>query len=401
MPPKKWIDKKTAETYTLVHRSQEDPLYNDPDAPDRVLLKVENLNSARSKAERKDKWSGRPSGGKVKTAADLEAEAEEFKKQGRRENEGEAALYGITYDDSKYDYMQHLKPIGDDPSAIFISRKDLDKSKGRHKGGLMFKSQAANSVLPKEVLPSEETVTRTYQDQQDLPDELAGLQPDMDPNLREVLEALDDEAFIEEGEEGEEEDIFADLVKSGVSDKKASEWDDFDPDQYDDEDFGFDSDDSADTVKASSKANVPVVEPKEGEEEWETAFRQFKLEQSRRKDDSDDDLASEDPDEKRTTITSMTRTTQNGSSRRRARKRGARTELTGLSMSSSALFRNDGLSLLDDRFDKIEEEYEDTIPEEPEGDFNMAEERQDFEAALDDFLDNYAIEGKKLVKHKK
>ena len=29
-----------------------------------------------------------------------------------RNNEGEAALYGITFDDSKYDYMQHLKPMG-------------------------------------------------------------------------------------------------------------------------------------------------------------------------------------------------------------------------------------------------------------------------------------------------
>jgi protein LTV1 len=107
-----------------------------------------------------------------------------------RGNEGEAALYGIEYDDSKYDYMQHLKSIGTDPDAVFIARKDL-KSRGRKDADLMLKADYAannNVSIPTELLPSTETVKRTYQDQQGIPDAIAGLQPDMDPRLREVLE---------------------------------------------------------------------------------------------------------------------------------------------------------------------------------------------------------------------
>lgn len=389
MGPKRWIDKKNAQTYTLLHRSHEDPLYNDSEAADRVFVKMDNLNSASAKTERKNRWTG----SKGKTISDLEEHVEEFKKEGRRENEGEAALYGITYDDSKYDYMQHLKTIGDDPAAIFIAKKDLDK---KPKGGIEFKEK---SHLPDDVLPSKETVKRTYQDQQGLPDALAGLQPDMDPHLREVLEALEDEEFVEDGDD--EDELFGALVKSG--EREQDEWDDFDPDDYSDLD-GNVSDDSADTV---TKKKTVHVEPREGEEEWETAFRKFKIEQEKSRatgdsDDDDDNFASEAGDGlgPMTDFSVATGTTRRG--RRKRRGKGARTEMTGLSMSSSAMVRNEGLTLLDDRFDKIEEEYEDEEEGEEEGTgvFDMKNERPDLEDALDDFLDNYVVDGKKLYKKK-
>ncbi|KAA8896345.1 hypothetical protein TRICI_006911 [Trichomonascus ciferrii] len=382
MGPKRWIDKKNAQTYTLLHRSHEDPLYNDPEAAERVFVKTDNLNSASAKTERKNKWTG----SKGKTISDLEEHVDEFKKEGWRENEGEAALYGITYDDSKYDYMQHLKPMGQDPNAIFIAKKDLDR---KPKGGIEFKEK---SQLPEDVLPSKETVKRTYQDQQNLPDALAGLQPDMDPNLREVLEALEDEEFVEEG--SDEDELFGTLVKSG--ERETDEWDDFDADDYSD----LDGNVSDDTVTGKTTVHV---EPREGEEEWETAFRKFKIEQekSRAADDSDDDdnLASEAGDGlgPMTDFSVATGTTRRG--RRKRRGKGARTEMTGLSMSSSAMVRNEGLTLLDDRFDKIEEEYEDEEEEEP-GVFDMKNERPDLEDALDDFLENYVVDGKKLYKKK-
>ena len=37
-----------------------------------------------------------------------------------RKNIGEAALYGIYYDDTEYDYMQHLRSVDDDLSLIHI-----------------------------------------------------------------------------------------------------------------------------------------------------------------------------------------------------------------------------------------------------------------------------------------
>jgi len=44
-------------------------------------------------------------------------------------NVGEAAKYGIYFDDTEYDYTQHLKVIGEDPSAVFIPAKEAGAAK--------------------------------------------------------------------------------------------------------------------------------------------------------------------------------------------------------------------------------------------------------------------------------
>jgi len=49
-----------------------------------------------------------------------------------RSNEGEAAEYGIYFDDTEYDYMQHLRSIGEQPDAVLLEapgKKDKGKSK--------------------------------------------------------------------------------------------------------------------------------------------------------------------------------------------------------------------------------------------------------------------------------
>ena len=49
-----------------------------------------------------------------------------------RENEGEAAEYGIFFDDTEYDYMQHLRSVGTVPDAVLVQApptKDKGKSK--------------------------------------------------------------------------------------------------------------------------------------------------------------------------------------------------------------------------------------------------------------------------------
>lgn len=405
MPPKKWIDKRTAQTFTLVHRSTEDPLYNDEEAPQQVLVRVDDLNSKENKTERKNRY---------KTIIFEEDDAEEFRKQGRRENEGEAALYGIEFDDSKYDYMQHLKPIGAVPDAVFISKRDKEKREKKQVGLLLNPEYAAanNVQLPKEVLPSEDVVKRTYQDQQNIPDSIAGFQPDMDPSLREVLEALEDEEFI--GEEGDEDDIFAELLKGGTAEERknnADEFGNFDEEEYYDSDEG-----SLDTVRggannskpsislqaASTSAPAPAATPTlvEGEEDWESAFRQFKIDQSNSKKSAGFDSDSEAGDGvgALSVVTSATRKTNRNRKKKNRFGGGPGTAMTGLSMSSSALYRNEGLSLLDDRFDTIEEEYADDSVEDNNQAFDITKERSDLESILDDFLDNYAIDGKKLVR---
>lgn len=393
--PKGWIDRKTAETYHVVHRSQEDPLVNDPNAPQQVLVKVENLNSKALKIERREKWR-KP----IYTGDQLAQEADQFAKQGRRDNEGEAALYGIYYDDSKYDYMQHLKPMGTHSSAVFIARKDMEKSKHKAKGELLLNADyAANNrvKLPADVLPSEEIVKRTYQDQQNIPDAIAGFQPDMDPALREVLEALEDEEYVDD-----DEDLFSQLVASGKDVEEAgehlkSEWDDFEYDE--DAADRYLSGGSDDTITGGESRTVDVrrtiVQAKEGEAEWETAFRQFKIDQQETRSSGYDSDESEFGDKVPSLAdTSVTR-------KWRKKKIGTKTDLTGFSMSSSALFRNEGLSLLDDRFDRIEEAYNEDNEDDEEEEhtvFDMSKEREDLETIMDDFLENYVVEGKKMYK---
>lgn len=399
MPPKKWIDKRTAQTFTLVHRSTEDPLYNDEEAAQQVLVRVDDLNSKENKTERKNRY---------KTIIFGEGDAEEFRQQGRRENEGEAALYGIEYDDSKYDYMQHLKSIGAAPDAVFISKRDKEKKEKKQVGLLLNPEYAAanNVQLPKEVLPSDDVVKRTYQDQQNIPDAIAGFQPDMDPSLREVLEALEDEEYIGEGSD---DDLFEELLKSGEADAKDNndEYDDFEDEDYYDSDEG-----SLDTVRGGSAnikpdlsldppvSSISASKDDAPEEDWESAFRQFKIEQSKAKMNAGFDSDSEAGDGvgALSVVTSATRKTNKNKKKKKRFSGGPGTEMTGLSMSSSALYRNDGLTLLDDRFDTIEEEYADDSVEDNHQAFDITKERSDLESILDDFLDNYAIDGKKLVR---
>jgi protein LTV1 len=49
-----------------------------------------------------------------------------------RENEGEAAEYGIFFDDTEYDYMQHLRPVGEAADAVLLEAPSKDK-KGKAK----------------------------------------------------------------------------------------------------------------------------------------------------------------------------------------------------------------------------------------------------------------------------
>lgn len=269
----RWIDKKTAARYEVVHRSHRDPLYHAQDAPERVLRPVEGKR-------------GRPS----TSIAWLEEQLGNIQ---RRDNEGEASLYGVYYDDSSYDYMQHLRPVDEGP--------------------------ALDETLPHEVLPQQTEVLTSYQDQQEVPDALSGFQPDMDPSLREVLEALEDEAYVDQEEDG----FFSQLAVDG--------------ERSDREDEDCDSDDTAKGVSMqAAHDNTP-------------------------------------------------------GSRKKKIAREARSISSGYSMSSSSVFRNAGLTLLDDRFDQIEEEYDQSDEGEQEGEMNG-----EFMSVMDEFLNHKQVKGKRV-----
>jgi protein LTV1 len=115
MPRKKWIDKKSAAHFTLVHRPQNDPLIHDAEASSMVLNPTVLPNS-----------------NKVKKLDDLASEL--GSDVGNiRENEGEAANYGIYYDDSEYDYMQHMRDIGSAGGESYFVEAPAPKNNGKGK----------------------------------------------------------------------------------------------------------------------------------------------------------------------------------------------------------------------------------------------------------------------------
>ncbi|CUS10954.1 unnamed protein product [Tuber aestivum] len=337
MPTKKWIDKKNATNYQLRHRAQTDPLIHDDQASDLVFTQVTAPNASRS-------TPSATSPSKIKTTTDLAQELS-LPPTSLRKNEGEAAMHGVYYDDTEYDYMQHMRDINDE-QVYFIGVREKS-SQGQNKKKNKMKLEDALR-LPQEMLPSEVEVKRSYQDMQDVPDALSGFQPDMDPRLREVLEALEDEAYVED-----DEDVFGELAKG----------DEISPGEFaeEGEEDGWESDV---TEKPPNNTTPAGQEGKEREEEdWHRAFKTFKNDQKKKKGGKvtfDNDSLADTMSFGGTSATSSFGGTMSVSSRSRRRRKKAGTESSGYSMSSSALYRTEGLTLLDDRFDKVDRSKKNT-----------------------------------------
>jgi len=380
MPRKKWIDKKTATHFTLVHRPQNDPLYHDADAPS-VLLNPTVL----------------PNSNKIKKLDDL---ASEFGSDlgSIRENEGEAANHGIYYDDTEYDYMQHMRDLGAGSGESYFVEASGPKNKGKSKQTLedalrdASLEERAGILLDEEILPSKNLRKVTYQAQQDVPDALAGFQPDMDPRLREVLEALEDDAYVDE-----EDDIFKELAKDGEEIDEVE----FDEAAWDEDDDGWESDATAKPAKEYKDAPLPISDMENderedhGDGEWMEDFSKFKKDQKSRTTPvlpSQSDLQS-----------SIMTTTTNGG--RRKKRKGALTNPSSYSMTSSSMFRTEGLTTLDARFEKIEEQYNEDVDD--DASVSVASStassvqgpvRGDFDSIMDEFLGNHSMSGKRNVK---
>src|SRR6478609_2440586 len=50
-----------------------------------------------------------------------------------RDNEGEAAAHGIYYDDTEYDYMQHLRVVGQSMDSHLVEAPKKNDTKGKGK----------------------------------------------------------------------------------------------------------------------------------------------------------------------------------------------------------------------------------------------------------------------------
>lgn len=322
-----------------------------------------------------------------------------------RDNEGEAANHGIYYDDSEYDYMQHMRELGSGAGDAFFIEASGPKNKG--KPGVrpsledalreVSLEDRAGALLDEDILPSKNLRSATYQAQQNIPDALAGFQPDMDPRLREVLEALEDEAYVDDADDG----VFDKLALDG----EEVDEDEFGQADWDDEDEeGWESDDTAKPNKEYKTAPAPTANMADddredhGDGDWMANFNKFKKdEKSKLK------VMAPSPSDLQSSL--MTTTTNGG---RRRRRKGALTNPSAYSMTSSSMFRTEGLTELDARFEKLEERYnEDEDDMDDMASVSAASStassiqgpmRGDFDSIMDDFLGNYSMSGKKHVK---
>ncbi|KAI3339884.1 Low temperature viability protein [Ustulina deusta] len=408
MPKGKWINKKTAQHFTLVHRPQNDPLIHDAEAPSMVLAPTNNPNAS-----------------KGKQLNDLASELSYDDVAHMRANEGEAASYGVYFDDTEYDYMQHLRDLGSSGAGdvVFVEAKtEQNKEKGKHKQSLEDairqldledEERKRRELLGDSFLPSTNLQRVTYQAQQDIPDAIAGFQPDMDPRLREVLEALEDEAYVDD-----DDDLFQALAQDGRE---------LDEIEFNDDD-GWETDDTAKPRKEyNAKNEVPDLVPVAGaagddgsltgeeadevkNENWLEDFQKFKRNQKmggRR-------AAGIAPSQSDMQSSILTTTTNGG---RRKKRKGALTSKSGYSMTSSSLVRTEQLSLLDARFEVLEQKQYNPDHDDYEWDGDADDDaksttpsmmstassvtgplRSDFDSILDDFLGDYSMHGKKTVK---
>ncbi|KAF6208339.1 hypothetical protein GE061_016793 [Apolygus lucorum] len=238
---RKFIDKKNAVTFRLVHRSQKDPLTADENAPKRVLQAVDSA----------------------------------------REDEKEK--YGIFYDDD-YDYLQHLKETTSGTDLIRVDdvkQPRVELSKCVSKGDKTV-------LLPSSVFPSE------MESKVGLLNKAAprsGLQLDLDPD---IVAAMDEDFDYD------------------------------DPDNQLDDDFMI-------------QANGGVLQMDDGEFDSDGEYEDYD-------EEDDDDDNSDDSNERMDELMDLEET---------------KTRFTEYSMTSSVIRRNEQLTLLDDKFDKMFAEYDD------------------------------------------
>ncbi|XP_023952700.2 protein LTV1 homolog [Bicyclus anynana] len=273
---KKFIDRKKAVTFNLVHRSQRDPLVADESAPQRVLVPV-NANVPAKKEK------------------DTELTPEQ-----RRE---EQSKYGIFFDDD-YNYLQHLKDTREVTMVLqpksSHKRKDKSAAQPQHDDDDDDEDPKISSLktdtlkLPSSVFASE------VEEDVGLLNKAAsqGLCLELDPD---VVAALDEDFDFDDPDNQLEDNFIEMAMAEGSSD---NEDDDVDGDSMSGDDYSdkaFVSDDDSDTSQ-DGRHRMPSWGDKD---ETKSRFSQY-------------------------------------------------------SMSSSVIRRNQGLSLLDNRFEKMFAEYDDT-----------------------------------------
>jgi len=223
--------------------------------------------------------------------------------------------------------MQHLRTVGvqeEGVDSVLIEAPSASKSKGKSKA----KADEPISLkdIPAEALPSASELPRNYESQEAVPSSIAGFRPEMDPHLRQTLEALEDDAFVDDELE---DDFFGVLVKEG--------------EREEDEEFEYEFEENG---VAEGEMKETSVMGEEDDESWEARFAKFKKTAPPPSDlESDLDGNSEGGD----TVGHLPKLPVIGGKRRRK----GTSDASGYSMSSSSMFRTEALVTLDERFDYV------------------------------------------------
>lgn len=317
-----------------------------------------------------------------------------------RDNEGEAASYGIYFDDTEYDYMQHMRDLnsGGAGEVTFVEANPSgNTNKGKNKMSLedalrqMDLEQKSDELIGQDMLPSKNLQNLPYDAQQDIPDAIAGFQPDMDPRLREVLEALEDDEYVDP--EGDD-DVFQQLAK----DSRELDEREFEDTEFDDNDEGWESDHTAKPNREYEDEEADEVPDLPPSQDWMADFKQFKKDQQAGKAPNGAAAGSD-------LLQSTWTTTTNGG--RQKKRKGALTNPSTYSMTSSSLVRTEQLGILDARFDKVEQRYHADAMDDMASVSALSTAssvqgpmRSDFNDVMDEFLTGYS-KGKRPLKNPK
>lgn len=225
--------------------------------------------------------------------------------------------------------MQHLRPVGVQEDGVESILVEIPSS-SKPKASIQAKSNnfLKSLDLPDGVLASAYELPRTYESEQAIPESISGFQPDMDPHLRQALEALDDDAFVDDELA---DDFFNELVADG--------------ERGSDEDIEFEFSEQGVEHTGTLEEDYSVGE----DISWEQRFSNFKKTQSGlgQSGHSEDGFDSDGGD----TLGTLPAMSVIGGKGKRRRK--GTSDASGYSMSSSSLYRNEALQTLDERFDQV------------------------------------------------
>ncbi|KAH8930117.1 hypothetical protein BT69DRAFT_1328100 [Atractiella rhizophila] len=354
--------KDNSRHYKLIHRSQRDPLLNDPDYGERVFEEIERKKRGKELEK-----------GEEGELDDFEFEIEDEEEEKvastsaskAQHQAGQAPLYGINFDDRYYDYTKHLRTIGESNGGVFLAAPNDSAASSKPKGDIEVIDSLPQDVIAPQNLGGMKEYRAWLEKQAEKGEKR--LDPDMDFDLREVLEALDDEAYVEKTETVA---LPKEKKEAGVREE----------DEGDDDDFFGELLEGGEEKDASRREVFGRPE----ETAWEKEIGAFKTGSKKVEFGSEYDIEEyEEMDE----LGSLPDYGAHGGSKKEWMK--AESAMSG--MSAASKFRSEGLRDLDERFEQIQKQYEDEDSELEEEDDSFPEGPRN--EVLDEFLNQYELLG--------